>query len=563
MQLPQSLHTEPVSDELRSFIQTLLDKFEQQRLRIEKQQKEIEALQDELRHLKKLKGKPRIRPNTPDQSQDDESRQPDEQNTVAANTTEASGKNSPPKAKRQSSRRRGETSAPEKQVNQETFCRLDGVQPGWRNKGYRNFYFTEISLSFSTTRYRRECWQTPSGDFLTAPLPPHVKSHFGDQLKSHVLDLYHSCGVTQPLLLSWLHDHGCRISEGTLNSLLTEGHDLFHQEKDDMLEAAVVCSRYLQVDDTGARHKGKNGYCTVITNDYFTCFSSTDSKSRVNFLSLLQGRRKRHLLNTTAIEYMKQVRMADQWVRCLEGFGEVHFLNEASWQAFLDDLSLKAPRQRQLATEAVLKAGLIENGFPQTMVIHSDGARQFDTAFAHSGCWYHASRPLAKLIPANARERAARDWMENVFWQIYDDLVEYRQNPDRHKKEIIRRGFDDWVTTQVDYPELRAVLGKLMVIKESLLRVLDCPWLPLHNNLSERQIREYVKRRKISGGTRSALGQKCRDTFASLKKTCRQHGVSFSKYLLDRLSGAMRIPQLAELISGAANTNNQAIASGF
>ena len=167
------------------------------------------------------------------------------------------------------------------------------------------------------------------------------------------------------------------------------------------------------------------------------------------------------------------------------------------------------------------------------------------------------------MIPANAKERCARDWVEGVFWQIYDDLVKYRQHPDRHRKEAIRKGFDDWVTTPVDYPELRATLGKLMVIKESLLRVLDCPWLPLHNNLSERQIREYVKRRKVSGGTRSALGQKCRDTFASLKKTCRQHGISFSKYLLDRLSGERRVPRIAELIRSVASADSHAVASGF
>lgn len=560
MQLTQSLHADPVTDELRSLIQKLLEKVEQQRLIIEKQQKEIEALKDEVRHLKKLKGKPRVRPNKPDTPQGSDA---DEISSDQTEKSVKSGNHPSPKAKRQDNQNSGQTSAPERKINHEEVCRLEGVQTGWRNKGYQNFYFTELALVFSTTLYRRECWQTPDGTFLTAPLPPHVKGHFGHQLKSLVLDLHHSCGVTQPLLLSWLHDHGCRISEGTLNRLLIEGHDIFHQEKEEMLEAATACSRYLQVDDTGARHQGKNGYCTVITNDHFTYFASTDSKSRINFLRLLQGRRKCHVLNTTAIEYMKQVRMADQWVRCLQGYGEVHFLNEAAWQAFLDDLNLKAPQQRRLATEGVLKAGLIENGFPPAMVIHSDGARQFDTAFTHSGCWYHASRPMAKLIPVNSVERAARDWMERVFWQIYDDLVEYRKNPDPERKEAIRRGFDAWVTTEVDYPELRAVLGKLMVMRESLLRVLDLPWLPLHNNLSERQIREYVKRRKISGGTRSTLGQKCRDTFASLKKTCQQHGVSFSKYLLDRLSGAMQIPQIGELIRRGTTADNQVIASGF
>ena len=70
----------------------------------------------------------------------------------------------------------------------------------------------------------------------------------------------------------------------------------------------------------------------------------------------------------------------------------------------------------------------------------------------------------------------------------------------------------------------------------------------MHTNGSEGDIREYVKKRKVSGGTRSALGRECRDTFASLKKTCRKLGISFWDYLRDRVSHANEIPSLAELV---------------
>ena len=53
----------------------------------------------------------------------------------------------------------------------------------------------------------------------------------------------------------------------------------------------------------------------------------------------------------------------------------------------------------------------------------------------------------------------------------------------------------------------------------------------------ESDIREFVKRRKISGGTRSDSGRRCRDTFASLKKTCRKMGLRFWDYLCDRVRG--------------------------
>ncbi|UUZ64204.1 hypothetical protein LP417_02920 [Polaromonas sp. P1-6] len=61
-----------------------------------------------------------------------------------------------------------------------------------------------------------------------------------------------------------------------------------------------------------------------------------------------------------------------------------------------------------------------------------------------------------------------------------------------------------------------------------------------------------MKKRKVSGGTRSDLGRQCRDTFASLKKTCHKLGVSFWLYLLDRVSLSNAIPPLPTLIRNAA-----------
>ena len=134
---------------------------------------------------------------------------------------------------------------------------------------------------------------------------------------------------------------------------------------------------------------------------------------------------------------------------------------------------------------------------------------------------------MAKLIPANKQERDARDWIEKQYWNLYDDIEVYCQAPTPERKAEIEQDFNHWVRTQVDYAELWYVFGQLYRAREELLLVLKYPWLPLHNNLSERQIREYVKRRKISAGTRSVLGQRCRGTFASLKKRADCMGYHF------------------------------------
>ena len=70
-----------------------------------------------------------------------------------------------------------------------------------------------------------------------------------------------------------------------------------------------------------------------------------------------------------------------------------------------------------------------------------------------------------------------------------------------------------------------------------LLRVIERLDLSIHNNRNETDQRDVAKKRQISAGTRSADGRRCRDTFASPKKTCRKQGVSFWAYLKNRVAG--------------------------
>ena len=97
-------------------------------------------------------------------------------------------------------------------------------------------------------------------------------------------------------------------------------------------------------------------------------------------------------------------------------------------------------------------------------------------------------------------------------------------------------------------------LNQFRTHKDELLRMLDCPQLPLHNNGSESDIREYVTLCKVSGGTRSEAGRRTRDTFWGLKKTCRKLGISFWQFLISRLRGDGQIPPLPDFIRSMAST---------
>jgi hypothetical protein len=425
--------------------------------------------------------------------------------------------------------------------------------PGAVSKGYEDYFVQELVLQGQVTRYRRERILTPDGHTLLAPLPADVLPgcHFGPTLIAYLLYQHHHCNVTQPLLLEQLRELGIDISAGQINRILTEDNDAFHQEKAEVLAAGLATSSYIGVDDTGARHQGHNGYCTAIGNDLFAYFESTDSKSRANFLTVLRGASTGYAINEVALAYWQRQKLSQDLIAPLCA-GPNHFADEASWQARLAELGISGQRHVLIATEGALLGQTIEQGVSADLVVLSDGAGQFDV-LVHASCWVHAERPLARAIPYNEAHRAALEQVREQLWELYKDLKAYRQTPDAQAKAALEGRFDALVNQKTDYPSsIGAVLKEMRGHKADLLRVLARPEVPLHNNDTESIIRGYVKTRKISGGTRSEAGRRSRDTFASLKKTCRKLGLSFWVYLCARVRGLGQVPRLAELIAAKA-----------
>jgi len=68
--------------------------------------------------------------------------------------------------------------------------------------------------------------------------------------------------------------------------------------------------------------------------------------------------------------------------------------------------------------------------------------------------------------------------------------------------------------------------------------------------------RQRVRKRDVSFGPRTADGARAWDTFMTLAETARKLGVSFYRYIHDRVSGANRLPSLAEEITRQAQQFN-------
>ncbi|MBM3299849.1 MAG: transposase [Deltaproteobacteria bacterium] len=497
---------------------------------IQLQQEQIQELRDEIARLKGQKPKPKIKPSKLEKK---------------SGNKEQDGST----GKRPGSIKREKTK--ELQIHETVTVAAANVPKGSVRKGYEEFTIQGIRFQLHNTLYRRERWLTPDGDTIIAPLPEDVvfvEGHFDAPLVCYILSQYYHCHVTQPLILEQLLELGVDISAGQVNRIITEGKERFHAEKDEILRVGLGISDYVHVDDTTARHQGKNGHCTVIGNELFAWFESTSSKSRINFLELLRAGNKDYVLSSAAFDYMSAQKLPKGQMDLLAGCEKAVFEDDTAWIAALTTLGITAERHIRIATEGALLGSILEHeAINPDLVILSDDAGQFDVLI-HALCWIHAERSINKLIGHTDAQREALAEVRTQVWELYAGLKAYREAPGPEKKQELVERFDEIFTTKTCYEMLNQALKRIYKNNRELLLVLDRPEIPLHNNAAETDIREYVKKRTISGSTRSDLGRRCRDTFASLKKTCRKLGVRFWEYLNDRVSGANSIPWLPDLM---------------
>src|SRR5712692_1698524 len=237
----------PVVEALLGIIRQLLD-------RVEQLEQTNQQLRDEIAKLKGQKPRPDIKPSV-----------------LEATKPKAEGEAG---GKRPGSAKRPKTA--ELHIHREVPLPHPDVPVGATLRCYEAYVVQELIIQNENTRYWRARYDLPGGGSVLAPFPegvlPVAGGHFGANLIAYILDQYHQAQVTEPLLVEQLWEYGIDISAGQLHRILTEDHEAFHQEKGEILAAGLAESSYIGTDDTGARHQGKNGYCTVIGNDLFAYF---------------------------------------------------------------------------------------------------------------------------------------------------------------------------------------------------------------------------------------------------------------------------------------------------
>jgi hypothetical protein len=364
------------------------------------------------------------------------------------------------------------------------------------------------------------------------------------------------CHMTEPKIGEWFANMGILISAGQISNFLTEGHEAFHQEKEEIVEAGLSSSPWQHMDDTGTRVDGANWHCHVICNPLYTAYFTTERKDRLTVIDVLRNQRERVFrFNDEAVRLVRQFGVSERTVGALRNLPWEQELSETELEGWLDR---QMPTLGAAARNHIVEAGAIaayhaEVGHAVVRLLVCDDAKQFKLVTEELGlCWIHDGRHYKNLTPWMICHRQLLDGFQTKYWDYYKELLAYREQPSAGEAKRLSGVFDELFSTQTGYAALDDRIAKTKAHKGHLLMVLRHPEIPLHNNSAELAARGRVRKRVVSYGPRSEKGAKAWDTFQTLLGTARKLGVNFFHYLSDRISGARQMPSLASIIQQRA-----------
>jgi hypothetical protein len=525
-----------ISDQsTRIIIRHLLNIVESQAEEIKKLRDENQHLRDENNRLKGEQGRPKIRKQSSSDKKD--------------SSSEGERKNRGPKKSRKLKSKKKKTLT----VHKIERCEIDKSQlpADAVFKGYQSTIIQDIIITPNNIQFDKEIYYSPSlKKTFVAPLPDGYSGDFGPNIKALILDMHHHENMTETSIHRFLSTHGVDISTASISRILTNNHELFHQEKEDIVSAGLQSTTHQQMDDTGARINGKNHYTHILCNDYYTAYFTRPDKTRLTIIDILaQGDVQFHF-NESVYFLMEQMQISKKMLHTLKAKNPKSVMVRAEVDTLLSDLLPIASKQqtnRQIILEASAIVGY-QSRSDAVKILLADDAPQFrQITELLALCWVHDGRHYKKLTPAVPLHRVQLKEFLTKYWDYYHELLQYKKTPSEQLAKTLAKQFDDLFSTVTGYQHLDDRIKKTKQKKDSLLLVLRYPELPLHNNTSELGARKQARYRDISFHTMNKKGTEAKDTFMTIIQTAKKLGLNTFKYLRDRIS-KKQIPSLVEQI---------------
>jgi hypothetical protein len=520
---------------------------------------ENQNLRDEVAELKGEQGKPEIRAQT--KSKDDNADNGDSDGTAkgAAKNTNISSEDE-----------RHEPSAPKNrrtnaEINltrtEKLFLNKDDLPPDAVFKGYQPYTVQNIIFVADNVLFEREVYYSPSNNCsYVADMPTGWNNGgYGAALRTFVITQHHEYKMSQPEIHKMLTDAGVLISRSTISRILLDNHEIFHNEKSDLVLSGLMANIYAHLDDTSGRVNGQNHYVHILCSEHFTAYFTREHKDRMTILEILGQGIVRHIFDETTYQLMLDMGVSEKLIVQLQPL----LPQESSTTELTRLLDKLFPNSYATAKKHIIESSAIiaYRQLPHAIqILVCDNAPQFKQLTELLAlCWIHVARHYKKLIPIIPSHKQLTEDFIGQLWSYYRELLKFTKNPNKDLQQSLSSKFDILFGTVTGYDELDERIAKTKSQKDYLLVALNYPEVPLHNNSAERGARSQARRRDISFQTRNPRGTEAKDTFMSIVSTARQLGVNAFAYILDRISGVMKMPSLAQIIINEAQKSNVAI----
>jgi len=527
---------------------------------VQQLKEENQSLKDEINRLKGEKGRPKFSGKKGKKGTGESSKHSseNERNRNGADNEGGKGKD------KKKSKGRGKKNVV---VHETKICELDqsALPKDVVFKGYETVVIRDIVLQPLNTAYRRQVFYSASENKrYIAPLPNGHNGEFGPYLKALVIACHYDYQMTEPSIHRLLSDAGVEISLSSLSRILTgsggqsEHVDRLHQEKEDIVNAGRQSTTYQQIDDTSARVGGNTYYTQVLCNPFYTAYYTCPNKNRLTVLKVLSGGELRYSVShevyilLTRIIPKKHLDKINQFfssyrARCIEE------INQKDFDVLVNELFPDPNKHHKARTTLLEKCAVAayQNREDAIEILVADDAGQYKFITRYQSlCWVHDGRHYKKdLKPVRHVQREKLERFLRLYWAFFHCLLAFKETPSQYSTERISRLFDLLFSLETGYDALDHQIAKTKEKKESLLLVLQCPDLPLHNNESELGARRQARYRDISFQTRTQESTRVKDSIMTVVQTAKKHGVSVLKYLISLISLDGEGPPLSEFIN--------------
>lgn len=421
-------------------------------------------------------------------------------------------------------------------------------------KGYKEVVIQDIHLTTSVTKYYLEYGYDEQGKFITADLPTTTHGEFGSGIVALVKTLYYQGRVPMDKILIILKNAGIIIGKSVLVKMCHFLSNDLKKELDIAKATSLKQDKVAQMDDTGAIVANTNQHTFALSTKHVTVLTTINSKSMMSAMyAYTGGQRLWYVINKKFFAYLKKLLPDKSYQKYFKKFKRRKPYSEDEFNELMHPYrGVKYFHRSYRMRLCAIRAWVLSHPrtSPNSVLVTDDAGNYKFMGHNHQLCWVHEIRHYRKLEAMTPIHQELQAKILAIFYDFYKNLKLFKE--DKISKLNIESDFDFITDIKTGWQQLDERLENTKIKKHGLLAVLRYPFVPLHNNLCEQDLRENVIKRKVSGGTKTRIGTYSWDVGLSLVHTCRKLKISFYKFMQDRYTNKNQIPKLYKIIESMA-----------